>query len=115
MINCSVTAAAIDGRLWSSTMSMFTGWPTPLTVMPPLPLIQFWQKRYPSLAICPAVAWLPVNETTAPRLIGSPVGRGVAVWVGVHAARSSELTAISRSTKSRELGTTVDYGLETAA
>src|SRR5947209_13580593 len=109
VISCSVTVAAIDGRLWSSTMSMLIGWATPWTLIPPLVLIQFWQKRYPSLAIWPPLAWLPVRERTAPTLIGSPVGRLLDA-LGLQAARTA-LSVMSPSKISRDRGTVADYGL----
>src|SRR6266853_1754563 len=107
-ISCSVTSAAIDGRLWSSAMSMFRRWPVPLTVIPPFALIQSWQNRLPSLAIWPLSAWLPVRERTAPTLIGLPNEWAIIPGRGPHAARSEKVSS-SPATGSRSLRTMRDY------
>src|SRR6202035_4353880 len=107
-ISCSVTAAAIDGRLWSSAMSMFMRWPAPFTVIPPLLLIQSWQKRKPSLAIWPVSAWLPVSDRTAPTLIVLPRADAMVVGTGAQAAKS-EIRTSSPAGGSRDLRTMRDY------
>src|SRR5690348_17332724 len=78
--------------------------------MPPLALIQSWQKRKPSFAIWPLSAWLPVSDSTAPTLIVEPVGAGMAAATCVQAA-SPELR-VSRPTKrNQDRRTTRDYVL----
>src|SRR5260370_42532666 len=89
-------------------MSRFSRWRTPLSVMPPLPLIQFWQYRNPSLAIWPVADWLPVRETIVPTVIAVPVGGATKAGLGEHPA-ARELTAIRAARTSQELRPSRDY------
>src|SRR5260370_41452799 len=89
-------------------MSRFSRWPPPLSVMPPLPLIQFWQYRNPSLAIWPVADWLPVRETIVPTVIAVPVGGATKAGLGEHPA-ARELTAIRAARASQDLRTSRDY------
>src|SRR5256885_7532648 len=68
--------------------------------MPPLSLIQSWQYRYPSLAIWPLAAWLPVRERTAPTVMTVPIGGLITAGAGEQAARS-ELLALRGATASQ--------------
>src|SRR5437763_13979915 len=76
--------------------------------MPPLSLIQSWQYRYPSLAIWPLAAWLPVRERTAPTVRTVPIGGMITAGAGEHAA-ASELVAISAARTTQDLRTSRDY------
>src|SRR6266513_3315106 len=78
--------------------------------MPPLSLIQSWQYRYPSLAIWPLAAWLPVRERTAPTVTTVPIGGLITAGAGEHAA-ASELVAIRAERASQDLRTSRDYVL----
>src|SRR5260370_2452533 len=89
-------------------MSRFSRWPPPLSVMPPLPLIQFWQYRNPSLAIWPVADWLPVRETIVPTVIAVPVGGATKAGPGEHPAARG-LTAIRAARASQDLRTSRDY------
>src|SRR6266576_1332847 len=82
--------------------------------MPPLSLIQSWQYRYPSLAIWPLAAWLPVRERTAPTVMTVPIGGTITAGAGEHAA-ASELVAISAARGSQGRRTSRDYVLAAPA
>src|SRR2546430_3823192 len=82
--------------------------------MPPLSLIQSWQYRYPSLAIWPLAAWLPVRERTAPAVMTVPIGGPITAGAGEH-ADASELVAISVERTSQDLRTSRDYVLAAPA
>src|SRR5260370_5860634 len=89
-------------------MSRFSRWRTPLSVMPPLPLIQFWQYRNPSLAIWPVADWLPVRETIVPTVIAVPVGGATKAGLGEHPA-ARDLTPIRAAGGSQDLRTSRGY------
>src|SRR5438094_9675577 len=82
--------------------------------MPPLSLIQSWQYRYPSLAIWPLAAWLPVRERTAPTVMTVPIGGLITAGAGEQAA-ASELVAIRAERTSQDLRTPRDYVLAAPA
>src|SRR5260370_35740155 len=89
-------------------MSRFSRWRTPLSVMPPLPLIQFWQYRNPSLAIWPVADWLPVRETIVPTVIAVPVGGATKAGLGEPSAARA-LTGSRAARASPDLRTSRDY------
>src|SRR5438874_11494104 len=82
--------------------------------MPPLSWTQSCRYRYPSLAIWPRAAWLPVRERTAPTVTTVPIGGLITAGAGEHAA-ASELVAIRAETASQDLRTSRDYVLAAPA